>query len=92
MEYNPYKTALHRDYLSRPMRELANRNLLKDDILDYGCGKGTDSEWLWKDYHIQTWRYDKFNREFKDDFLLKEQYDTITALYVFNVIYSLVEH
>lgn len=74
------------------MKELLKRNLLKGDILDYACGLGLDSEYLWKEYHIQSWRYDKFNTKFKDDFLLDEHYDIITCFYMFNVIDDLKIH
>lgn len=92
MDYDPFKTAIKRGYISRPTKELLKRDLLKGDILNYGCGYAEDNKWLWEDYHIQSWGYDKHNLEFKDDFLLTEHYDTVVCNYVLNVIPSLEEH
>ena len=90
--YDPFKTAIKRNYLSRPMKELLKRDLLKGDILNYGCGFAEDNTYLWQEHHIQSWAYDKYNQDFKDDFLLKEEYDTVTCFYVLNVIPDLNEH
>lgn len=90
--YNPFSTAITRDYLSRPTRELVNRNLLYGDILDVGCGKGADMDWLQKDHKLNVWGYDKYNEKFNKPYLLEQKYDCIICNYVFNVIPSLTDH
>lgn len=92
MDYDPFKTAIKRGGLSRPMKELLKRDLIKGDILNYGCGYAEDNKWLWEDYNLQSWAYDKYNLQYKDDFLLDEKYDTVVCFYVLNVISDLKEH
>ena len=43
---NSHKTAIKRNKLSAPMRYLSENNLLKGDLLDYGCGRGDDADLL----------------------------------------------
>ncbi|KKN14210.1 hypothetical protein LCGC14_0998490 [marine sediment metagenome] len=72
-----WKTAIHRKKLSRPMRELDTRNLLRGRVLDFGCGHGFDANYLRIDgydpYHCPV----RFSRG---------KYDVITCNYVLNVI------
>lgn len=91
-EYNPFKTAISRNCLSVPMRELVNLNVfnLTDKCIDIGCGKGQDVTFL-RYLGVNIVGYDKYNPKFKDDKLLDYSYDLITCNYVFNVI-DLDEH
>lgn len=69
-------TAITRKKPSLPMQYLYSKGLLKGDLLDYGCGKGYDSEYYSMD------RYDKYFFPKK----LNKLYDTITCNYVLNVV------
>ena len=91
-EYNPFKTAISRNCLSVPMRELVNLNIfnLTDKCIDIGCGKGQDVTFL-RYLGVNIVGYDKYNPKFNDDKLLDSTYDLITCNYVFNVI-DLDEH
>lgn len=89
--YNPFVTAKTRKGMSKPTRILFNKDLLVGKVLDYGCGKGKDTEDL-KALGIDIKGYDKYNEDFKNEDLLKEKYDTVICNYVFNVIADLEEH
>ena len=91
-EYNPFKTAISRNCLSVPMRELVNLNIfnLTDKCIDIGCGKGQDVIFL-RYLGVNIIGYDKYNPKFNDDKLLDNIYDLVTCNYVFNVI-DLEEH
>lgn len=74
-------TAKDRDSISFPAKFLMTRNLLKGEILDFGCGFGKDIEVLKnKGYNIQG--YDKFHKPTYP----KKKFDTIICLYVLNVL------
>lgn len=74
-------TAKERDKLSFPAKYLLNQQLLVGDVLDFGCGFGTDVQLL-KKHSINIEGYDKHyyptypNRKF----------DTILCFYVLNVL------
>lgn len=90
--YNPFtKTALKRRTLSVPMRELLVKELLKGNILDFGCGVGDDVNFL-NQKGLNIVGYDKFNPMFNDGSLLKGKYDVVVCNYVLNVIPDLEEH
>lgn len=90
--YNPFKmTAITRRSLSVPMRELMNLGLLYGNILDYGCGKAFDLNFL-SYLGLDIVGYDKYNLEYKDEGLLDKKYDVVVANYVLNVIPNLQEH
>lgn len=91
-EYNPYKTAIMRYDLSKPTKELLNRCLLLEPILDWGCGKGEDVRILDTLFGLKIIGYDKYNPLFDDESLLEGEYNTIIVNYVFNVIDSLNTH
>jgi len=74
-------TAKERDKLSFPMNWLKKNNLLKGEILDFGCGFGTDVDFLKKE-GVRIDGYD--NYYFKD--YPQKMYDTITCIYVLNVL------
>jgi len=73
-----HKTAISRNKLSAPMNYLFKNHLIPGSALDYGCGKGFDADWLFMD------SYDPY---FRPSFPTKH-YDTITCIYVLNVIES----
>jgi diadenosine tetraphosphate (Ap4A) HIT family hydrolase len=74
-------TAKDRDSISFPAKFLMTRNLLKGEILDFGCGFGKDIEVLKnKGYNIQG--YDKFHKPTYP----KKKFDSIICLYVLNVL------
>lgn len=82
-------TAIARKAPSAPMKWLAREGKLNaiQTILDYGCGKGKDVEWL-SDFYYNIEGYDPFyapNTLSNDS---KNCYDVITCNFVLNVIDS----
>lgn len=80
-------TAISRKTASAPMKWLAKESKLKatHTILDYGCGKGKDVEWL-KGFYYNIDGYDPYyapNTLSNDS---KNCYDVITCNFVLNVI------
>ena len=73
---NSHKTAIRRNKLSAPMRQLSENGHLRGRMLDYGCGLGDDARILGVDaydpYHRPEWPRGK--------------YDTITCIYVLNAL------
>lgn len=78
---NSHLTAKKREYLSFPAKILFNQNLLVGDILDFGCGYGSDVKLL-KAKGINIVSYDKFH--FPD--YPSKKFDTIICFYVLNVL------
>lgn len=74
-------TAKERDKLSFPAKWLMERKLLKGKILDFGCGFGSDVEFL-KREGFDMVGYDKY---YKPDYP-KAKFDTILCIYVLNVL------
>lgn len=74
-------TAKERNKLSFPMNWLKREKKLKGQILDFGCGFGTDVNFL-KEKGYKIYGYDPYylNK------LPKTSFDTITCLYVLNVL------
>ena len=80
------KTAITRKSPSRPTRLLVEKCLLErgKKILDYGCGKGTDVEYLNK-LGFDVYGYDI--NYFPDKSVLKDSYyDYVICNYVLNVV------
>lgn len=78
---NSHLTAKDRYTLSFPAKILLNKNLLIGDVLDFGCGYGTDIELL-KSQGIKIEGYDKFHfPEYPT-----KKFDTIICFYVLNVL------
>lgn len=79
-EFSHY-TAINRDSKSFPLKFLQRNNLLKGKILDFGCGLGTDAEFL---------KSEKYDVEKFDPFYFPEipteKFDTILCFYVLNVL------
>lgn len=81
IKHNSHLTTIKRTSISYPTRWLRNKNLLKGEILDYGCGYGFDTDYLKeKGYNIVG--YDNF---YRPDYP-KKRFDTIICNYVLNVL------
>lgn len=74
-------TAKERETLSMPTRKLLKLNLLKGEILDFGCGFGNDVKFL-KTKCFNIVGYDSYY--FPD--LLNRKFDTIICNYVLNIL------
>ena len=70
----------NRTRLSTPMQYLEDMNLLTGSILDYGCGYGTDANFLLCD------RYDSIFYPIIAKRALKNGFDTITCFFILNTI------
>ena len=78
---NPHLTAIERTSMSFPTRWLKQNNLLKGEILDFGCGFGIDTEQL-KEQGFDIVGYDNHYRpEYPE-----KRFDTIICNYVLNVL------
>jgi len=84
---NSEKTAISRKKVSAPTRELYQKSLLIGTILDFGCGKGKDLDFLLSK-GIMVDGYDKYYHPHCN---FKSGYDTIICNYVINVISDLQE-
>lgn len=78
---NSHLTAKDRNSISFPARILQNKNLLKGDILDFGCGLGKDVQLL-KDQGFNISGYDKHYFPVYP----QKRFDTIICFYVLNVL------
>jgi len=78
---NSHLTAKERDNLSFPAKILLNQNLLVGDVLDFGCGYGSDVKLL-KAKGINIEGYDKYHFP---EYPIKK-FDTIICFYVLNVL------
>lgn len=74
-------TAKERESLSFPAKIVLNRNFLKGDVLDFGCGFGKDVELL-KAKGVNIIGYDKHYYPNYPD----KKFDTIICFYVLNVL------
>lgn len=73
-----WRTATKRNKLSKPLRWLREQGLLEGRHLDYGCGRGDDAD------ELGCERYDPHF----SPVMPPGWFDTITCLYVLNVIES----
>ena len=78
---NSHLTAKERDRISFPSQILFERNLLKGEVLDFGCGFGKDVEIL-KSREVNVEGYDPY---YYNTYPSKK-YDTILCIYVLNVL------
>jgi ATP adenylyltransferase len=78
---NPHLTAIERTAMSFPTRWLKQNNLLKGEILDFGCGYGIDTDQL-QEQGFDIVGYDNY---FRPDYPIK-RFDTIICNYVLNVL------
>lgn len=81
MQNEPQLTAITRSKMSAPTKHLADKRLLKGRILDFGCGKGFDTDYL-KQSGLDITGYDPFFRPN----LPQGLFDTIICNYVLNVL------
>jgi diadenosine tetraphosphate (Ap4A) HIT family hydrolase len=78
---NSHLTAKERDSLSFPAKLLFNQNLLLGDVLDFGCGLGSDVKLL-REKGVNIEAYDKhYFPEYPS-----KKFDTIICFYVLNVL------
>jgi len=78
---NPHLTAIERTTMSFPTRWLKQNNLLKGEMLDFGCGYGIDTEQL-KEQGFDIVGYDNYYQpEYPE-----KRFDTIICNYVLNVL------
>lgn len=75
-------TAKKREKISYPARLLFEKNLLKGEVLDFGCGYGKDVEEL-QQKNISAIGYDP---HYFPDYPQK-RFDTIICIYVLNVLF-----
>ncbi len=73
---NSHLTAIRRNKLSAPTKHLLDRGLLVGRVLDFGCGRGFDCDFLGIDGYDPHWRPQE----------LVGKYDTIFCNYVLNVL------
>ena len=78
---HPYLTAIRRTRLSAPARYLLQHGLLKQRILDFGCGLGFDTDEL-RQQGFDITGYDCYYRPDYPD----GKFDTIMCVYVLNVL------
>ena len=81
LNINSHLTAKDRDSLSFPAKFLLNKQLLAGEVLDFGCGFGTDVKFL-KEKSINIIGYDKYYFPRYP----QKKFDTILCLYVLNVL------
>lgn len=81
MNKNAKYTAIKRDKPSYPLRILLQQGKIKGEVLDFGCGFGTDAEEL-KEKGFDVERFDP--NFFPDNPTRK--FDTIICFYVLNVL------
>lgn len=80
---NSGKTAIHRTAISAPLATLIKNKLVRGAVLDYGCGRGKDLEYL-KHHFIDADGWDPNHKP--DDTPLLRKWDTVLCTYVLNVI------
>jgi len=73
---NSHRTAIGRIKPSAPARFLVDKNLVKGNVLDYGCGRGFDAYY---------YGWDSYDPHFMDDVLFPP-YTTILCSYVLNTL------
>jgi len=78
------RTARARKEPSLPLRMIVNR--LHGKIIDYGCGRGTDVEWL-KARGYDVVGYDPYWPEYnRPELLTDNTYDVVLCFYVLNIV------
>lgn len=77
-----FNTAIKRTKPSLPLRFLIDNNLLSGNILDYGCGRGFDYNYL----SSLGYSVDSYDPYWKPDGIGKVEYNTVFCNYVLNVI------
>ena len=83
-EIKYWKTAIARKKPSLPLRLVLNE--LHGKILDYGCGRGTDVNYL-KSLGYDVYGYDLYWSEwYHPELLTDNTYDVVLCFYVLNVV------
>lgn len=82
LHHNGHLTAIARSKMSAPMANLLKLDLLCGDILDFGCGRGSDVELVRPVADGKVEGYDPYHRPTTPNGL----FDTITCNFVLNVI------
>jgi ubiquinone/menaquinone biosynthesis C-methylase UbiE len=83
-----YKTAISRKTASAPTKWLGKERRLLGKVLDWGCGKGKDVEWL-REASIPAEGYDPHWRKYNDFY--EGEFDIIICNFVLNVIENPLE-
>lgn len=78
---NSHLTAKTRENLSFPAKILLNKHLLVGDVLDFGCGFGSDVKIL----QSKGLKIEGYDRHYFPEYPSKK-YDTIICFYVLNVL------
>jgi len=84
------RTAISRKTASKPTRLLEAKGLLRGLIIDYGCGKGADVEYL-KEKGYKVVGFDPNYRP-TYSLLVPNTYDTVLCNYVLNVVPPKIRH
>jgi len=84
------RTAKARKKASVPTRLLYEKGLLYGKVLDYGCGRGRDVEWLLKN-GINVVGYDPNFYPYKE-ILIDSYYDIVLCHYVLNTVLEKTRH
>lgn len=66
------------------MRDLLGLDLIKGEVMDYGCGRGTDTRVL----KLKKFKCDSFDPHWQPKIDKTKRYDTIICVFVLNVIES----
>lgn len=77
-----YNTAIKRSKPSAPLKYLLGKDLIYGNILDYGCGRGLDSEYL----KGLNYSVDSYDPHWNPNGISRESYDSIFCNYVLNVL------
>lgn len=86
MKIEPHKSAIHRTKPSHSARTIEQRGLVKNHVFDYGCGTGTDAEYLKsKGYNVSFWDPYFHNEKLPSEYPL-HSFHTILCTYILNVI------
>jgi len=79
---NGHKTAISRKKPSRPTLMYVEKGLINAPVLDYGCGKGADVDYL----SNNGYSVDGFDPYYKPTYNVEREYRTVMSNYVLNVI------
>jgi len=83
MQDKSKNTAISRTSPSKPIRTLVKNKKLNGYILDYGCGRGIDVQYLNQIDGIKCYGYDIY---YQPTLPTRSYYDVILCTYVLNVI------
>jgi len=86
MEIKYWRTAIARRKPSLPLRKVIDRFSKVDKILDYGCGRGFDIEYL-KSLGYDAYGYDPYFSKYNHpEILTPDTYDVVLCFYVLNIV------